>query len=132
MFTIDQIQNAHARVKTGADFPKYIQEIIKLGVTHYSSYVSDGHAVYFGKEGCSAQWPSKYNELEVTPHSDPAALQRALKIHQAGQTDFITFCRQAGETGVEKWIVDTLKMTCTYYDSSGNAMITEVIPQPVH
>ena len=33
MFTIEQIKNAHAKVKSGADFPTYVQNLIKLGVT---------------------------------------------------------------------------------------------------
>jgi hypothetical protein len=33
MVTIEQIKQAHNKVKSGADFPKYIQEIKKLGVS---------------------------------------------------------------------------------------------------
>ena len=33
MFTIQQIKDAHSKVKSGADFPKYMQDIIALGVT---------------------------------------------------------------------------------------------------
>lgn len=33
MFTIEQIKTAHSQVKSGADFPAYIQEIKKLGDT---------------------------------------------------------------------------------------------------
>ena len=30
MFTIKQIKDAHSKVKSGADFPKYMQDIIVL------------------------------------------------------------------------------------------------------
>ena len=43
MFTVVQIKKAHSKVISGADFPSYIQEIRKLGVTHYEAYVTDGH-----------------------------------------------------------------------------------------
>ena len=33
MFTIQQIKDAHSKVKSGADFPQYMQDIIALGVT---------------------------------------------------------------------------------------------------
>lgn len=46
MFTLEQIQAAHGEVISGADFPKYVQSLIKLGITHYESYVCDGHTVY--------------------------------------------------------------------------------------
>ena len=45
MFTIDQIKEAHSKVKSGADFPQYVQDLIKLGVIHYTTYVRDGHTV---------------------------------------------------------------------------------------
>ncbi len=32
MFTIEQIKEAHAKVKSGADFPNYIHDLIILGV----------------------------------------------------------------------------------------------------
>jgi uncharacterized protein YbcV (DUF1398 family) len=47
MFTIEQITAAHSKVKSGADFPAYIQDIKKLGVTQYKSFVTDGHTDYF-------------------------------------------------------------------------------------
>jgi len=47
MFTIEQIKDAHAKVKSGADFPAYVQEVIRLGVTRYETYVADGQTHYF-------------------------------------------------------------------------------------
>jgi hypothetical protein len=32
MFTIAQIKKAHSKVKSGEDFPVYIQDLIALGV----------------------------------------------------------------------------------------------------
>lgn len=37
MFTVEQIKTAHSKVKSGADFPAYIQDIKKLGVTYCKS-----------------------------------------------------------------------------------------------
>ena len=50
MFTIQQIHEAHAKVKSGADFPKYMQDIIALGVTSFETFVFDNHTHYFGKD----------------------------------------------------------------------------------
>ena len=33
-FTIDEIKAEHQKVKSGADFPNYIQQIKQLGVSH--------------------------------------------------------------------------------------------------
>lgn len=35
MFSINQIEEAHSKVKSGIDFPNYVQDIIKIGVTGY-------------------------------------------------------------------------------------------------
>ncbi len=43
MFTVEQIKTAHSKVKSGADFPAYIQDINKLGVASYETFVTDGH-----------------------------------------------------------------------------------------
>ena len=42
MFTIEQITEAHSKVKSGADFPAYIQELKKIGVTHYVLGLCEG------------------------------------------------------------------------------------------
>lgn len=39
MFTVQQIELAHEKVKTGADFPKYIQDIKELGVIAFETFV---------------------------------------------------------------------------------------------
>ncbi|HRI20162.1 MAG TPA: DUF1398 family protein [Panacibacter sp.] len=128
MFTIDQIKEVHSRVKTGADFPNYIQDLIKLGVNGYDTFVSDGHSVYFGNDNYSIRSDAKYTALEVAEKSDKEKFQHSLKIHQQGQTDYPTFCKHSAETGVEKWTVDMNEMSCTYYDKAGNKLLTEVIP----
>ena len=46
MFTLQQIQDTHAKVKSGADFPQYIQDLKDLWVRSYTIFVSDGHAEY--------------------------------------------------------------------------------------
>lgn len=128
MFTLDQIKAAHSKVKSGADFPKYIQDLIGLGVEAYSTYVIDGHAEYFGKDGYQIKSDAKYAVLNISEKSDSETFISRLKAHQQGQSDYMTFCNDSAKAGVEKWIVDTQKMTCTYYDKLGNMMLEEKIP----
>ena len=45
MFSLEQIKAAHSKMKSGADFPSYINEIKQLGVIGYATFVSDGHTV---------------------------------------------------------------------------------------
>lgn len=128
MFTIDQVKSAHAKVKSGADFPAYIRELKQLGVTSYTISVADGSAGYKGKANFSVSSPSKYPELEIETTANRDRFQSDLKAHQQGHSDYPTFCRQAAESGVKKWTVDLEKSTCTYFDSEDSEILTEQIP----
>jgi uncharacterized protein YbcV (DUF1398 family) len=129
MFTEQQIKDAHGRVKTGADFPRYVHEIKKLGLLRYEYLVENGMTVYYGENNHIVQSAAKYATLAIAETSSAAILRYNIAIHQQGQTDFMTFCRQAAEAGVEKWVIDTQKMMCTYYNQQGNEMVAELIPQ---
>jgi uncharacterized protein YbcV (DUF1398 family) len=128
MFTIEQIKQAHSKVKSGADFPKYVQEMKRLGVLSYAHYVSDGHIKYEGANGFTISGDAKWEPRHIAPEKDTERLQHFLSIHQDGQTDYITFCKQAAVAGVEKWVVDMVEMTCIYYDIKGNKIVLEEIP----
>jgi uncharacterized protein YbcV (DUF1398 family) len=128
MFTLEQIKAAHAKVKSGADFPSYIQELIGLGLLRYTQYVSDGHTIYMGENDYSVQSDAKYPAFTISTNGHKEKLKQDLKVHQQGGTDYLTFCEQAAAAGVETWVVDMQKMNCTYYDKSGNNMLEEKIP----
>lgn len=128
MFNLQDIKTAHSKVKSGADFPKYIQELKHLGIVSYENYVGDGHTQYWGKDGFNIISDAKYANLEVSESSSKEKLKLDLSAHQKGQSDYLTFCRQAAEAGVNKWAVHIEKLTCTYYNSAGEAMLEEKIP----
>ena len=128
LFTLDDIKAAHAKVKTGADFPAYIKALKQLGVKKYDSFVSDGHSRFFGDENHQVVSGPTYAALTVAGSGNTVPFKQYLKSHQQGQTDYASFCRHAAETGVEKWTVDLNRMTCTYYDKTNTCMLEEHIP----
>jgi uncharacterized protein YbcV (DUF1398 family) len=130
MFTVEQIQAAHSKVKTGVDFPAYVQDIIQLGVTFYETYVSDGHTDYFGKDNYRVSSNAKYDTLVIADKNNSDQFKSELKEHQQGKTNYLSFCNSCATLGVEKWAVCMTKMTCTYYDKAGNEMLVEVVPTP--
>ena len=129
MFTIAAIELAHSKVKSGADFPKYIQELKRLGITAFETWVKDSHTVYFGEHDFQLISKPQYDELIIKNESNKDQFNHYLKIHQQGQTDYITFCKHCAETGVKKWIVNLYNLTCTYYDQTDNEILTEKIPE---
>ena len=129
MFTVEQIKTAHGKVKSGADFPSYIKEIKELGVTHYETYVTDGHVDYHGANNYTAVVPKKYEPLKIADTLQIEQFKVELIAHQQGKTDYPTFIKMCAETGIEKWEISMDKMTCTYFDKAGNEILAEQIPQ---
>ena len=129
MFTTEQIKAAHSKVKSGADFPKYIQEIKALGVIRYEAYVADGHVDYHGANNYTVKAPAKYDAKEVSDTVKSEEFKAELRAHQQGKTDYLTFINMCATVGVEKWEICMDKMTCTYFDKAGNEVLVEGIPQ---
>ncbi|MBX2921618.1 MAG: DUF1398 family protein [Chitinophagaceae bacterium] len=128
-FTVEQLKIAHSKVKSGADFPSYIREIKTLGVTHYETYVNDGHIDYHGGDNYTARVPAKYVPLVIADTAKVEEFKAELIAHQQGKTDFLTFIKMCATTGIEKWEICMDKMTCTYFDKAGNEILVEQIPQ---
>ena len=91
MFTVEQIKAAHSKVKSGADFPAYIKEIKKLGVTYYETFVTDGHTDYYGANDYNVTSAAKYDALTIAETSEAEQFKADLKAHQQGKTSFLTF-----------------------------------------
>ncbi len=128
MFNIEKIKSAEQKVKSGLDFPKFAFELKDLGVKRSDVYVMNGMAIYFGKDDYTVESAPVYENLLIEEHSNAEELKEALVIHQQGETDYDTFCRQAAGAGVEKWIIDFEEMTVTYLDMHGNELLVEHIP----
>ena len=127
-FTIDDIKTEHQKVKSGADFPQYIQAIKILGVSHYTTYVSDGNTEYFDQENQSIQTGKKYNTLTISRQLNLENFKSRLKLHQQGGTDYKTFCNDCAENGIKGWKMDLYPMTCTYFDENEDDVLTEQVP----
>lgn len=129
MFTVELIESAHSKVKSGADFPGYIREIKEMGVTAFETQVSDSHTRYLGKNDFQTISKPKYKELIIADNCNKEKFIHYLKIHQQGETDYFTFCKHCAETGIEKWIVNLEKLTCTYYNKAGDGILVEIVPK---
>ena len=129
MFTQQQILNALSRVKTGADYPRLVQELKLLGIVKYDHFVVDGSNIYFGADNYRVLIEHDQGPISVSKDSSSDKLKEALRIHQAGQTDYPTFCIQAGEAGVEKWECDLERMAVSYVDGKGKVLVVESIPE---
>lgn len=129
MFTIEEIKAAHAKVKSGADFPNYIKALKYLGVIGYTTFVADGHTLFNGKNADHIASQAIYEIKNINTNVDPERFKERLRIHQIEQSDYATFCNDCAATGIDRWTVDTIDMTCIYYDLAGKNILTEFIPK---
>jgi len=128
MFTLKQIESAQSKINSGTEFPRYIQDIKKIGVTAFETWVTDSQTEYWGGDNFQIKSTPKYQDLEIANKCDKNRFTEYLKIHQNGETDYFTFCKHCAETGIEKWIVRLDEMTCIYYDKLGNEILVEKVP----
>ncbi|WP_417429319.1 DUF1398 domain-containing protein [Halpernia sp.] len=124
-FNSDQIHQA--QIKSQGNFPILVDEFKKIGVANFITLVTDGHSEYFDAENENISVDGN-QDLIISNSLNKEKFTERLKMHQNGKTDFSTFCKDCAENGVDNWIVDLDKMTCTYYDKIGKQVLTENIP----
>lgn len=127
MFTEQMIKEAHAKMKSGADYPAYVAELKAMGITSYDFMADTGINMYYGN-GHTVEVAPKYAALPVADVASPAKLRHTIEIHQQRHTDFMTFCLQATASGVHKWVSDLEEMAVIYMDKAGNEILREPIP----
>lgn len=128
MFTLEQIESAHSKVKSGADFPAYVQDLKNMGVNAYEIYVEDGKEIYLDQRGNILSSTAKYEKKIIHPTLNLERFKLDLKRHQKGESDYMQFIEDCAASGIVKWKMDIIKMTCTYFDIQDVEVMTEQIP----
>ena len=65
--------------------------------------------------------------LPVAETSQRETFLQHLRRHELGQTTYLEMSRGLAQSGIEKWTVDTGRMTMTFYDKAGREMLVEQI-----
>jgi uncharacterized protein YbcV (DUF1398 family) len=128
MFTLEQIKQAYDKVQTETDFAIYIQELKKLGIKGYNTFIADGRVVYYGDTDHEASTDKKFDPLFVATSANKERFIECLVMHESGQTDYYTFCQQAAQCGIAMSRIDIIEMTCIYFSNKGDAIVIEKIP----
>jgi uncharacterized protein YbcV (DUF1398 family) len=127
MFTIEQLDDLHARLGSAKTFPQYVLALKGLGVQRYDSYLADGHSEYFGQYGHIVVSPPVHEHLLIAETGQRDTFLQHLHRHELRETTYLEMSRGLAQSGIEKWTVDTVKMTMTFYDKSGKQMLVEQI-----
>src|ERR1700743_3528935 len=113
------------RPKVGG-FP-YLAEVLRqAGVTRNLWYLPSCQSIFQTEEGAVAmQGQPLISGVAEVPAFDQAALIRALRADQAGNTTFPEFLEASWKAGVVRYDVDFAARTVTYYGVNGEAYIEE-------
>jgi len=125
MFTLEQINDLHARLGSARTFPEYVRALKVLGVERYDSYLTDGHSEYFGQGGHSVASPAVHEVLSIVETGQREMFLQHLRRHERNETTYLEMSRGLAQSGIEKWTVDTGRMTMTFYDEAGIEMLVE-------
>ena len=127
MFTIEQIDDLHAGLGSARTLPEYVRALKALGVERYDSYLADGHSEYFGPGGQRVVSPPVHEVLPVAETGQRETFLQHLRRHERRETTYLEMSRGLAQSGIEKWAVDTSRMTMTFYDKAGREMLVEQI-----
>ncbi len=125
MFTIEQIDDLHARLGSAKTLPEYVRALKALGVERYDSYLADGHSEYFGQGGHRIVSPPVHEVLPVAETGQRETFLQQLGRHERRETTYLEMSRGLAQSGIEKWTVHTGRMTMTFYDKAGTEMLVE-------
>lgn len=129
MVTLEQIQEAQSKVKTGKDFPQLVSDLKDLGIRIFETQVATGETIFYDFENNQVTTPPLFEPLKISLVCQIAKFREILRTHQEGNSDFITFCQEVAEAGIDKWLVDVNKMKCIYFDRNGTLIFEEEIPE---
>jgi uncharacterized protein YbcV (DUF1398 family) len=127
MFTIEQINDLHDRLGSARTFAEYVRALKALGVERCDSYLADGHSEYFGQGGHKIVSPPVHEVLLVAATGQREMFLEQLGRHERRETTYLEMSRGLAQSGIEKWTVDTGRMTMTFHDKAGREMLVEQI-----
>jgi uncharacterized protein YbcV (DUF1398 family) len=127
MFTIQQIDDLHDRLGSMDTFAEYVRALESLGVEAFTSYLTDGHSEFIGRDGYAVKSPAAHERLNVSDASNREKFLEHLTLHSQHKTSYLEMSKGLAESGIEKWIVDMNRMTMSYVDRAGNEMLVEAI-----
>jgi len=125
-FTLEDIERDHEGA-TQDSVQKYLKDLHDLGVISYTTHVSDGHSEYFDIKGNKLSSAAVHESYEIADEANRNAVRQAFVAHSLRETDYFTFSRQLAAAGVYTWVMDPVKMPCTFCSKLGEQLLVDPI-----
>lgn len=82
MFTLEQIDDLHTKLGKMSTFWDYVKALRSIGVEKYESYLTDGHAQYFGADGYQIVSAPVHEKLIIAEESNKESFLEHLSLHE--------------------------------------------------
>jgi uncharacterized protein YbcV (DUF1398 family) len=127
MFTLKEIDNIHKRFGKQASGAEYLRALHSIGVIKQDSFIADGHSEYYNSEDQGLVGPPTHEGLKIANTTNEKSFNEHLENHTQGRINYLQMTKGLADSGIEKWTFNTVKMTITYIDSQGMAVLVEPI-----
>lgn len=127
MPTLDQIQKIHDELGHKNTVGSYLRALNSIGVTNYSSYISDGHSEYYCTDGELLVSDAVHEVFAVADKADKKQFLVIKDSAEQGKIGYIEMSKGFAESGIERWLFDTKALTISYLDKAGNTIHKESV-----
>jgi uncharacterized protein YbcV (DUF1398 family) len=125
MFTLEQVTDIHDRLGNEDTLGAYLRALRDIGVETYDSYITDGHAEYFGADGKKLVGPAFHETFAIAETCDKEQFLQYMQQVEQGGIGYVEMSHALADNGVEKWAFDTEQLAITYLDKAGNVLLRE-------
>jgi uncharacterized protein YbcV (DUF1398 family) len=122
-----EIDGIHDRLGSASTLVAYLGALREIGVVSSDSFLADGHTTYYGDGGYQVSTGAAHEVFAVAAVGDREVVVEQLRLHELGVTSYVEMSRALAAAGVEKWTFDTHRLTITYYDAAGLALLSEAV-----
>lgn len=127
MFTLEQITDIHDRLGNRDTLGGYLRALRDIGVEGHDSYITDGHAEYYGADGQKLVGPAFHDTFIIAETCDKEQFLRYMQQVEQGGIGYVEMSKALADNGVEKWTFDTEDLTITYFDKAGTVLLAEKV-----
>src|SRR5579863_8422302 len=99
MFTLEQIDDLHARLGGAKTFPEYVRALKAIGVERADSYLADGHSEYIGQGGHRVVSPPVHEMLPVAETGQRETFLDHLSRHERRETTYLEMSSGMAQSG---------------------------------
>lgn len=127
MFTQEMIFHLRSKVHTYFDLPRLVQQLKRIGITSYETFVTDFTTCYKGNTANEVVVPGT-SSYTISNDTDTHILRDALFAYKQNLISGKDFYDSLARAGVHSFVVDTVNLYIEYYDKKHELLVHTTLP----